>query len=252
MLKLASAQIYRNSLGSCMSLEHVIFNNKSDLIFDLDGTLVDSVPDLAAAVNDMLSRLSLASFPEETIRGWVGNGAKTLVERALSGSGNISSTLDSDYTKQALDIFLEHYQRQACVKTSLYAGVEMALSALVDRGYTLHIVTNKPLIFVDPIVSHLNIKQYFTHILGADSLPKKKPDPMPLAYVMKQQRVSAGNCVMIGDSHNDILAANAIEMESVGLTYGYNYGEDISLHNPTVVFENFDGLLSVFPSLKEG
>ena len=119
MLKLASAQIYRNSLGSFMSIQHVIFNNKSDLIFDLDGTLVDSVPDLAAAVNDMLSSLSLANFPEETIRSWVGNGAKTLVERALSGSGNISSTLDIDYANQALDIFLEHYQPQACVKTSL-------------------------------------------------------------------------------------------------------------------------------------
>ena len=235
-----------------MSLKHKIFTNKSDLIFDLDGTLVDRVPDLAAAVNEMLSSLSLANFPEDTIRSWVGNGAKTLVERALSGSGNISSTLDIDYAKHALDIFLEHYQRQVCVKTALYDGVERTLSELVNRGYTLHLVTNKPLVFVEPIVSDLKIKQYFTHILGADSLPKKKPDPMPLVHVANQQSASVGNCVMIGDSHNDILAANAIEMESVGLTYGYNYGEDISLHNPTVVFENFDGLLSVFPSLKEG
>ena len=234
-----------------MAQSQLIFQGKSDLIFDLDGTLVDSVPDLAGAVNDMLTQLSLDTFEVDTIRTWVGNGAKMLVERALSGSGQISANLDPNLAANALAIFLGSYEKQACVNTCLYDGVKDTLAELVSRGYTLHIVTNKPLVFVEPILTTLEIKSYFTQILGADSLAKKKPDPLPLLYVAKQQNITVESCVMIGDSHNDILAANACAMDSVGLTYGYNYGEDIGLHQPNVVFNHFNQLISVLPQRQE-
>lgn len=222
---------------------------KSTIIFDLDGTLVDSAPDLSNSINAMLSTLECEPFHDDLIHSWVGNGAKILVERALSGQRDINTQLDDEYCDKALAIFLNHYKENACVHTKLYEGVGSTLAELKKRGYTLNIVTNKPLMFVSPILETLGIKDYFDIVLGADSLPKKKPDPMPLSHICKTQHIDIKHCVMIGDSHNDILAANAIEMESVGLTYGYNYGEDIRLHTPTVVCDKFIQLLDHLPIL---
>lgn len=228
-----------------------MLSSKSTIIFDLDGTLVDSVPDLAASINDMLKSLGCDTFSLDIIRTWVGNGAKTLVERALSKHQHILSDLDPQYSARALEIFLAHYHRQACVNTYLYDGVKTSLKALRDRGYTLHIVTNKPLEFVAPILEKLEIDCYFSIILGADSLTKKKPDPLPLMHICQQQAIESHECVMIGDSHNDILAANAAKMQSIALTYGYNYGEDITKHHPTIVCDTFSDILNYFPQLSK-
>lgn len=223
---------------------------KTTIIFDLDGTLVDSAPDLSNSINAMLNTLELASFNDDLIHSWVGNGAKALVERALSGELTIDSQLDDDYCAKALAIFLAHYEKNACVHTKLYEGVSSTLNELKNRGYTLHIVTNKPLVFVAPILEVLGIKHRFDMVLGAESLPKKKPDPMPLSHICNTQNIDIKHCVMVGDSHNDILAANAIDMESIGVTYGYNYGEDISSYNPTIVCEHFSQLLDYLPALE--
>ncbi|MGB1298833.1 MAG: phosphoglycolate phosphatase [Psychrobium sp.] len=233
-----------------MAQRNVVFQGKSDILFDLDGTLVDSVPDLASAVNAMLMQLECAQFSEATIRSWVGNGAKTLVERALSGNANIAADLDNDYAANALTIFLDAYQQHACVDTVLYPNVKETLAQLKQRGYHLHIVTNKPLVFVAPILENLGIDSYFKHVLGADSLAEKKPHPMPLLHVANEQKVNVESCVMVGDSHNDVLAANAAPMDSVGLTYGYNYGEDIGLHQPTAIFDHFEQLLDILPPVE--
>lgn len=222
---------------------------KTTVIFDLDGTLVDSAPDLANSINAMLTTLNRTPFSSDTIHGWVGNGAKILVERALSGQLVINDDLDEDYCAKALAIFLKHYQENVCVDTQLYDGVAATLTTLKERGYQLHIVTNKPLQFVKPILDKLAIVDCFELVLGADSLPKKKPDPMPLAHVCEQGDVAIEQCVMVGDSQNDILAANALEMESIAVSYGYNYGKDIREHNPTVVCDNFSQLLNHLPSL---
>lgn len=226
-----------------------ILTAKTTIIFDLDGTLVDSAPDLANSVNAMLTSLNRDSFDSDTIHGWVGNGAKILVERALSGQLEIDTNLDEEYCAYALAIFLDHYQQNVCVDTQLYDGVKLTLNTLKERGYNLHIVTNKPLMFVKPILDTLDIVDCFNMVLGADSLPKKKPDPMPLAHICNEHDVSIGNCVMVGDSQNDILAANAIEMESIAVTYGYNYGKDIREHKPTVVCDQFSDLLNYLPAL---
>ncbi|MCG7531122.1 phosphoglycolate phosphatase [Psychrobium sp. MM17-31] len=233
-----------------MAQRNVVFQGKSDILFDLDGTLVDSVPDLASAVNVMLTQLEREHFSEEIIRSWVGNGAKTLVERALSGQRDIASDLDADYAAKALAIFLDAYQQHACVDTVLYPNVKKTLAELKQGGYQLHIVTNKPLVFVAPILENLGIDSYFKHVLGADSLAEKKPHPMPLLHIANEQKVSLESCVMVGDSHNDVLAANAAPMDSVGLTYGYNYGENIGLHQPTAIFDHFEQLLDILPPVK--
>jgi len=219
------------------------FENKTLLIFDLDGTLINSALDLAVAVNYMLETLELETFSEETIHGWVGNGALMLVQRALSGNRTIDKNLDDRYVEYALKIFLDFYEANLCVVTKPYAHVVSTLHTLKEKGYTLAIVTNKPFKFVEPILNKLGLDGLFELILGGDSLEKKKPDSMPLLHVCKNLDVSTSDSVMIGDSKNDILAANACGMDSVGITYGYNYGENIELHKPSVVIDNFNEIL---------
>jgi len=114
---------------------------------------------------------------------------------------------------------------------------------LKSMGYRLAIVTNKPFAFVEPILEGLNLTGLFELILGGDSLDQKKPDPMPLLHVCDTLGVTVEECVMVGDSKNDILAANACDMQSVGVTYGYNYGEDIGVYEPSMIIDDFGDLL---------
>ena len=217
--------------------------NKKLLIFDLDGTLVNSALDLAQAVNYMLEKLDRETFSEEIIHGWVGNGAVTLVKRALSGSRTVATDLDEDYIAKALKIFLDYYGKNLCNATVPYPNVSTTLTKLKEN-YTLAIVTNKPFAFVSPILKGLDMDDLFALILGGDSLEKKKPDPLPLLHVCETLHISSvEDSVMIGDSKNDILAANACGMDSIGVTYGYNYGEDIAVHKPTLIIDDFSKLL---------
>ena len=220
------------------------FTDKKLLIFDLDGTLIDSVPDLASALNDMLRALNRATFSEEIIRSWVGNGAKTLVKRALSSSVDIDKNIDDTLFNHALSIFLDAYTTNVCVHTTLYANVKDTLIKLHNNNYTMAIVTNKPFDFIAPILKKLEIENYFTLNLGADSLPKQKPDAMPLLHVCNVLHVEPKYALMIGDSKNDILAAKAANIESIGVTYGYNYDENIANFRPEVIVDDFKNILS--------
>ncbi|MBA1421286.1 MAG: phosphoglycolate phosphatase [Epsilonproteobacteria bacterium] len=219
------------------------FENKKLLIFDLDGTLINSALDLALAVNYMLTQLGRDTFDEEVIHSWVGNGALTLVKRALSGAREVDESLDEAYVEKALKIFLDYYEKNLCNATVPYPNVIETLHALKEKGYILAIVTNKPFPFVSPILQGLGMDAMFSLILGGDSLPEKKPHPQPLLHVCERLEIEVENAVMIGDSKNDILAANAYGMDSVGVTYGYNYGEDIGVHKPTVIIDDFEKLL---------
>ena len=216
--------------------------NKKLLIFDLDGTLINSALDLALAVNYMLEQLEQDTFSEEIIHGWVGNGALTLVKRALSGTRTVDESLDNAYVEKALKIFLDYYEKNLCNATMPYPHVITTLKTLKEN-YTLAIVTNKPFAFVAPILKGLEMEDLFALILGGDSLAKKKPDPLPLLHVCETLNVSINDSLMIGDSKNDILAANTCDMDSVGVTYGYNYGEDIGAHKPSIIINDFAELL---------
>ena len=221
------------------------FSDKEVILFDLDGTLINSAPDLALAVNHMLVTLDRDMFPEDIIDGWVGNGALMLVQRALSGKRTVDDSLDDAMVQNALDIFLKYYAKNLCNETIPYPHVKTTLNTLKKKGYRLSIVTNKPFAFVEPILEGLGMNGLFELILGGDSLPLKKPDPAPLLHVGEKLGVSVKKCVMVGDSKNDILAANACGMQSVGVTYGYNYGEGIGVHNPTVIINDFSELLEL-------
>lgn len=221
------------------------FSHKKVILFDLDGTLINSAPDLALAVNHMLETLDRDIFSEDIIDGWVGNGALMLVQRALSGQRTVDESLDNVLVQYALDIFLAYYAKNLCNETVPYPYVKSTLNTLQAKGYRLTIVTNKPFAFVEPILEGLGMNGLFELILGGDSLPLKKPDPAPLLHVSEKLGISVDKCVMVGDSKNDILAANACGMQSVGVTYGYNYGEDIRIHSPTVIINDFSELLEL-------
>lgn len=219
------------------------FLNKKVIIFDLDGTLINSAPDLALAVNYMLKELGKSTYSEALIHEWVGNGALTLVSRALSGAKEIDESLDKAFVDKALKIFLDFYAQNLCNDTVTYENVPQTLNSLKEQDYTLAIVTNKPFDFVAPILEGLKMHTLFEFILGGDSLNEKKPHPAPLLHVCEHFNVAAETCIMVGDSKNDILAANACGMQSVGVTYGYNYGESIAEYDPDLIINDFAELL---------
>ncbi|MGC3872441.1 phosphoglycolate phosphatase [Halomonas sp. GXIMD04776] len=209
--------------------------------FDLDGTLIDSVPDLAAAVDAMLIERELSPAGEARVRDWVGNGSHKLVERALeyaTGSPPNEQAVDS-----AHDSFLEHYGRASCVHTRVYPGVNEALSALNERGLVLVVITNKPHAFVAPILDALGLAGYFGLTLGGDSLPQKKPDPAPLLHVAKHYGISPGECLMIGDSRHDIEAGRRAGFHTLAVPYGYNHGEPITDSQPDGIVESLRELV---------
>ena len=209
------------------------------LIFDLDGTLIDSAPDLAESVNYTLRTLGKKEVSLENVRSFLGNGAEKLITRALSGGSDI---WESEEVQKALRIFKNHYKNNVCNKTFLYEGVKETLEKL---PYKKAIVTNKPYEFVGPILEKLDIKKHFDLWIGGESLKEKKPSPKPLLYVCERLGFLPQNAVMIGDSKNDILAGKNAGIKTVVVTYGYNYGEDVKKYEPDVVINKFEELLEV-------
>lgn len=218
--------------------------DKQLLIFDFDGTLIDSVPDLADATNAMLTTLGKAPYPIETIRNWVGNGSKMLVERALVGKIEVlEGELTQEETDHAEQVFFDAYKNISGNKIVAYPDVDSGLKKLKAAGFKLALVTNKPIRFVPKILESFGWQDLFSEVLGGDSLPVKKPDPAPLLHVCEALNVTPEQAVMIGDSRNDILAGKNANMDTLGLSYGYNYGQDIRELNPTVAFDDFAALV---------
>ena len=218
--------------------------DKQLLIFDFDGTLIDSVPDLADATNAMLTTLGKETYSLDIIRNWVGNGSRMLVERALVGKIEVlKGELKVEEADQAEQVFFDAYKNISGSKTVAYPDVDSGLKKLKAAGYTLALVTNKPIRFVPKILQSFGWQALFSEVLGGDSLPLKKPDPAPLLHVCETLNVTPAQAVMIGDSRNDILAGQNANIDTLGLSYGYNYGQDIRELNPTAAFDDFAALV---------
>ena len=206
--------------------------------FDLDGTLVDSVPDLAAAVDAALRSLGLAGVDEASVRDWVGNGSRKLVERALEA-------LDAQDTdpEAAHEAFLHHYRLAPCRATRLYPGVREALEGLRARGLTLVLITNKPAAFIAPILETMGLSDFFDLTLGGDSLAAKKPDPAPLLHVASRFGVTPSVCLMVGDSRHDIEAGRGAGFRTLAVPYGYNHGDPVAASAPDAMVESLGELV---------
>lgn len=215
------------------------------MVFDLDGTLVDSVPDIAAAADAMLIELGRQAAGVHQVRGWVGNGAEKLVQRALVNNCDeaLIGSLAAQDVSAALALFKQYYAAHNGSHSALYPGVESVVKRCAESGVRLAIVTNKPLEFVRPLLKTLNIADFFEYIVGGECLPQKKPHPAPLLHVAEALGVDIGNCLMVGDSRHDVEAGLAAGMPVVAVSYGYNHGEPVALAGPTAVIDRFSELL---------
>lgn len=192
---------------------------------DLDGTLADSVPDLAAAANAMLRELGRPELSPSLIRTFVGKGIPRLVERALAGA--LDGTVDKAALDAALPVFERCYAEVNGSHTTIFAGVPEGLDALQAAGLPLACVTNKAARFTIPLLERLGIAHYFAHVISGDTLPQKKPDPAPLLHACRQFGITPGEMLMIGDSMNDAQAARAAGCPVFCVPYGYNEGRDV-------------------------
>lgn len=213
------------------------------VMFDLDGTLIDSVPDLAAAVDHMLLEMDRLPAGVAAVRQWVGNGAPVLVRRALAGNIEHSSVDDRE-AEHGLDIFMRAYAESHDL-TVIYPGVRDTLRWLQEQGVEMALITNKPERFVGPLLDQMQIGPYFRWIIGGDTLPQKKPDPAALLHVMQMAGVQPEEALFVGDSRSDVQAAKAAGVKCVGLTYGYNHGRPISEESPALVIDDLRALLPV-------
>lgn len=203
------------------------------LLFDLDGTLVDSVPDLAVAVEATLQALGFAPAGEHRVRQWVGNGARRLMQCALAHSLDIAEgQLPAASLDQAHRLFLQHYRHSNGAASTVYPGVIDSLRRWQQQQRPMAIVTNKPLPFVPQLLAGLGLDGFFSVLVGGECTATKKPSPEPLLYACAQLQVDPGRCLMVGDSRNDVLAARAAQMPVVAVSYGYNHGEPIAAAKP--------------------
>lgn len=208
--------------------------------FDLDGTLVNSLPDLALSLNSAFAEAGLPQAPEELVLPWVGNGADVLFARGLEWSGAQLSESEQIALKKRFGHF---YGENVCNRSRLYPNVVETLEALKAQGYLLAVVTNKPTRFVQPVLSAFGIEHFFAECLGGQSLPAIKPHPAPLYYLCGKFGLYPHEILFVGDSKNDILAAKAAGCVSLGLTYGYNYNEPISHAEPDFLCDDFAAIL---------
>ncbi len=211
----------------------------SAVVFDLDGTLVDSAADIAEAVNRTVEDLGLQRVSEATVRSWIGEGVRNLVTTALRDAGSDRRLED------VMPGFMRHYHDCLLRSPVLYDGVEQTLQALQARGLPMAICTNKPAALVPPLLQHLGIDGYFAHIIGGDSLPQRKPAAEPLLHVatLLQQPVAA--CLMVGDSATDLGAANNAGMPIVLVRYGYPRNLDLDAADAVAVIDTLPELIGL-------
>ncbi|EOA6549709.1 phosphoglycolate phosphatase [Vibrio vulnificus] len=215
------------------------------IAFDLDGTLLDSVPDLAVAADQATRAVGFPGVTELQVRDYVGNGADILIGRALSQSLTINPELSDELRAQARELFDDFYQQTGHKLSHLYPTVKETLKELHQVGFTLALVTNKPSKFVPDVLQQHGIADYFVDVLGGDSFPEKKPNPIALNWLMEKHQIQPTEMLMVGDSKNDILAAKNAGCASFGLTYGYNHGEPIAASEPDFVADSLAQLLDV-------
>lgn len=209
------------------------------LLWDLDGTLVDSELDLAHAINAMLRHFEHSELPIEVVASYIGDGAPMLVRRALG------DPQDEEFVKSALEYFMLYYREHKLDHTYVYPGVLDTLKAIRERSdLQMAVLTNKPIGPSRGICDGLNLSEFMSQIYGGNSFSTKKPDPHGARVLLEEYSIQPGQAIMIGDSQNDVLTANNAGMFSVGVTYGLA-PESLKIHPPDVLIDKVGELLEV-------
>tara|TARA_Y100000739_G_scaffold127874_1_gene110145 strand:- start:167 stop:877 length:711 start_codon:yes stop_codon:yes gene_type:complete len=213
------------------------------VLFDLDGTLIDSAPDLVGACNDMLNVLGRSPVAFETARSWIGNGARRLVERALTQ--DFDGEAPAELMETAYPLFQKCYQATLNRDSVLYAGAAKTLARCQAAGRRVGCVTNKPGAFTRPLLKAMELSRYLDPIVSGDDLLRKKPDPLPLEHVAEQWGLAPAECLLVGDSVSDFRAARACGMPVVLVTYGYSQGRDLFELGPDAVIDSLSQVLNI-------
>jgi phosphoglycolate phosphatase len=214
---------------------------KRDLIlFDLDGTLVDSASDLYRAMNMSLNVLGLDLVTEIQVRNWIGKGTAKFCESVLL---HLTGQVELDQHQKLLATFLEIYNAEPCVDTQPFPGIIEFLDWAKSQGKKMVCVTNKPEVPARQIIVDLAMQEYFEDVVGGDRFEVRKPDPKPLLHCVEQFNTTIAKTLMIGDSSNDVEAARRAGIDCIVVSYGYNHGEDIQLCRPQQVVDDLTELL---------
>ncbi|HEX6590675.1 MAG TPA: phosphoglycolate phosphatase [Moraxellaceae bacterium] len=208
------------------------------VMFDLDGTLVDSVADISLSLNRALADIGLPAVTEVQVRTWVGRGASRLVYCVLEHQHRAPALHD-----ELLARFMARYQESVCEVSTVYPGGRELLLACKAAGLALACVTNKPYAPARALLEALDILQPFDLLLGGDSLPHKKPHPLPLQHCLQHFGLRPEQALMVGDSRNDVEAARAAGVKVVALPWGYNHGEPIEAARPDWLVDSLTELL---------
>ncbi|MBK67559.1 MAG: phosphoglycolate phosphatase [Rickettsiales bacterium] len=195
------------------------------VMIDLDGTLLDTAGDLAISANIMLRKLGAVELPLVTIQSYIGKGIPNLVSKCLANS--FSNTLGPEFLAKALKIYEQAYTENLCNMTRPYPKVIDGLRVFKKIGFRLACITNKPEAFTLPLLRDTQLLNYFDIVLSGDSLPRKKPDPMPLYHACEFFEILPTEMLLIGDSVTDIKAARAAGSYVFCVPYGYNEGKDV-------------------------
>lgn len=214
--------------------------NVRAIAIDLDGTLLDSAPQLAEAANRMLREMDYPPAPQELLASYIGNGLGWLVKRALTGE--MHATPDAALYEYAMPIFEKHYAG-LLLDSKPYDGVTEGLEAMRAAGFRLGCITNKAARFTGPLLEGSGLAKYFEIAVSGDTLPEKKPHPLPLLHVAEFFGVPVEQLLMIGDSLNDTLAARAAGCPVFCVPYGYNHGEPAETLDTDAVIANLSAAL---------
>jgi phosphoglycolate phosphatase len=216
----------------------VLYGNIKAVAFDLDGTLIDTLPDLAAAGNRMLQAMGRAPASEAQVRSFIGDGIAVLTRRLLAG--HMDSEPAAEEFARALELFKVYYSEELVARSQPYPGVVKGLEVLYAR-FSLACVTNKALAYTQPLLASTQLASYFHLVLGGDSLPRKKPEPEPFLHCAVQFGVQPRELLVVGDSPNDCRAARAAGCPVVCVPYGYSGAGGVpALDCDAIVTDVFD------------
>ncbi|MHB1565641.1 MAG: phosphoglycolate phosphatase [Acidiferrobacter sp.] len=206
------------------------------VLFDLDGTLIDTASDIAHAANAMLAALHRPPYDEVTVKGWIGDGIARLIKRALTGTRD--GEPDAALFAAAQTIFGDRYEAVIAEQSRPYPHAQATLASLRAAGFRLACITNKAARFTEPLLVAVGLREYFDVVLSGDSVLRTKPDPLPLTMGCERLGVSPAGAVVVGDSANDLRAARAAAMAAIAVSYGYHHGVDLVALGPVAVVDD--------------
>ncbi len=217
------------------------------VLFDLDGTLIDTAPDICSAVNNGLKAANIAPLSELTARTYIGEGSAKLMHRAITKE--MDGVAPENYFSKVYKDFSKYYSENLFVDSVIYSGALESLDELKSAGFKLGCITNKPYEYALPLLEKAGLAQLFDILLGGNSLKEKKPSPLPIIHAIEQTNSDRNNTVMVGDSITDLRAAKNADVYSICVSYGYHGGIDLKKYDPSFMIDSLDLLPSLIKKL---